>query len=27
VSRDVFGNCRAWLNAALQRQRKGKFAN
>lgn len=26
ISNDVFGNCRVWLNAALERQRKGKFA-
>jgi hypothetical protein len=26
ISNDVFGNCRVWLNAALDRQRKGKFA-
>jgi hypothetical protein len=25
ISKDVFGNCRTWLNAALDRQRKGKF--
>lgn len=25
VSNDVFGSCRVWLNAALQRQRKRKF--
>jgi hypothetical protein len=25
ISKDVFGNCRIWLNAALDRQRKGKF--
>ena len=26
ISKDVFGNCRAWLYAALDRQRKGQFA-
>lgn len=26
VSKDVVKNCRAWLNAALDRQRQGKFA-
>jgi len=26
ISSDVFGNCRVWLNAALERQRTGKFA-
>ena len=25
VSKDVFSNCRRWLNAALDRQRKGNF--
>jgi hypothetical protein len=26
ISKDVFGNCRTWLNAALDRQRREKFA-
>jgi hypothetical protein len=26
ISKDVFGDCRTWLNAALDRQRRGKFA-
>lgn len=26
ISQDVFAECRTWLNAALDRQRKGKFA-
>jgi len=26
ISGEVFGNCRTWLNAALDRQRKRKFA-
>lgn len=26
ISKEVFGNCRTWLNAALARQRSGKFA-
>lgn len=26
ISKDVFGDCRIWLSAALDRQRRGKFA-
>ena len=26
ISRQIFGDCRVWLNAALKRQRKGKFS-
>lgn len=26
ISKDVFDNCVAWLNAALDRQRQGNFA-
>lgn len=25
ISKDVFGNCKIWLNAALERQRQGNF--
>jgi len=25
ISKDVFGNCKVWLNAALERQRQGNF--